>query len=172
MEQLISDILVLSRVIPAELKAQTVNLSVAASEIADRLKSNSPSRRVHFDIAPGIDAWGDGNLLGLVLQNLLDNAFKFSRSRETARIEFGTRQASGKKVYFVRDNGVGFDMQYCDKLFKPFQRLHSDREFPGTGVGLATAQKIIRRHGGDIWAEGEVERGATFYFTLGGQTVS
>ncbi len=109
---------------------------------------------------------GDRYLLRVVLQNLLGNAWKFTSNHPRARIEFGATQQGGRTIYFVRDDGAGFDMTYVDKIFAPFQRLHGSNEFEGTGIGLATAQRIIYRHGGSVWAEGEVERGATFYFTL------
>jgi light-regulated signal transduction histidine kinase (bacteriophytochrome) len=112
-------------------------------------------------------AYGDRNLLRLVLENLLGNAWKFSSKVDLPRIEMGIKESNGKKTYYIQDNGVGFDMTYADKLFKPFQRLHKASEFPGTGIGLATVQRIIRRHGGEIWAESTVGEGATFYFTLG-----
>jgi PAS domain S-box-containing protein len=167
MGQLIDDILGLSRVIRAELKIEKVNLSEIAETQADKLKEAEPERKVDFVIAPDVRAVGDKNLLGLVLQNLLGNAFKFTSKSPSARIEFGLDKQNGDPVYFVRDNGTGFDMQYVDKLFKPFQRLHSDQEYPGTGIGLATVQRVIQRHGGRIRAEGEIGKGAAFYFTLG-----
>jgi light-regulated signal transduction histidine kinase (bacteriophytochrome) len=109
---------------------------------------------------------GDKNLLGLVLQNLLGNAWKYTSKTAEPRIEMGTIQRNSKMAYFIRDNGVGFDMTYANKLFQPFQRLHKATEFAGTGIGLATVQRIIRRHGGEVWAEAKVGEGATFYFTL------
>jgi light-regulated signal transduction histidine kinase (bacteriophytochrome) len=118
-------------------------------------------------IRPGVVVIGDGQLLRIALQNLLENAWKFSSKEPGARIEFGMVQASGEPAYFVRDNGAGFDMTYAGRLFGPFQRLHSQHEFPGSGIGLATVQRIIHRHGGRVWAEGLVGQGATFYFTLG-----
>ncbi|MBI4287842.1 MAG: GAF domain-containing protein [Chloroflexi bacterium] len=166
MAQLIDDILGLSRVVRAELQLQRVNLSDTASAIAERLKSAQPERHVEFDIMPNIEARGDANLLRLALENLLGNAFKFTARRQTARIEFGASEQDGATVYFVRDNGAGFDMQYAEKLFRPFQRLHSEKEFTGTGIGLATVQRIIKRHGGNVWAEGEPGKGSTFHFTL------
>ena len=117
-------------------------------------------------IADGVRCEGDDKLLYLVLENLLSNAWKFTGKTPGARIEFGVTERDGKHVYFVRDNGAGFDMSYSSKLGMPFQRLHSMRDFPGTGIGLATAQRIVRRHGGDLWIEGKPEKGATVYFTL------
>ena len=166
MGQLIDDILGLSRVIRTELKLTKVDLSQISRDIAEKLKNLEPERLVEFDIIPGAIVMGDSNLLGLVLQNLLGNAFKFTAKCPQARIEFGITRQNGSKVYFVRDNGAGFDMKYVDKLFKPFQRLHSEKEYPGTGIGLVTIQRIIQRHGGQVWAEGEENKGASFYFTL------
>jgi len=117
-------------------------------------------------IMPDLKTRGDNHLLQVLLENLLSNAWKFTSKHSQARIEFGTTHIKGEQTFFVRDNGAGFDMTYVDKLFTPFQRLHSDREFPGTGIGLATVQRIINRHNGRIWAEAEIEKGATFYFTL------
>jgi signal transduction histidine kinase len=166
MGQLIDDILGLSRVIRTELKFEKVDLSYLARSVAENLKENEPERQVEFVITPGIEAIGDNNLIALSLQHLLANAFKFTSGRPNARIEFGFSQRDTGKVYFVTDNGAGFDMKYVDKLFQPFQRLHSNKEYPGTGIGLVTVQRIIQRHGGEVWAEGEVNKGATFYFTL------
>jgi len=166
MGQLIDDILGLSRVIRIELKFDKVDLSYLACSLAEKLKETDPERQVEFVIAPGVEAIGDKNLLNLSLQNLMANAFKFTSGRPNARIEFGVSQRDAGKVYYVRDNGAGFDMKYVDKLFKPFHRLHSDKEYPGTGVGLVTVQRIIQRHRGEVWAESELNKGATFYFTL------
>ena len=167
MSQLIDDILALSRITRATFDADNVNLSTLAEEVARELKRTQPERKVEFNIAPDMEAQGDRNLLKLVMQNLLGNAFKFTGKSDQPVIEFGMREIDGKSAYFVRDNGAGFDMAYAEKLFKPFQRLHSASEFPGTGIGLASVQRIINRHGGRVWAEGEKGKGATFYFTLG-----
>jgi light-regulated signal transduction histidine kinase (bacteriophytochrome) len=121
---------------------------------------------VTFVVAPGLTAWGDTKLLGIALENLLGNAWKFTGQRAEARIELGTSAKNGVPVYYIKDNGAGFDMVYADKLFGAFQRLHDASEFPGTGIGLATVQRIIHKHGGRIWAEGAIDRGATFFFTL------
>jgi light-regulated signal transduction histidine kinase (bacteriophytochrome) len=166
MGDLIDDMLQLSRLSRGEMHFQEVDLSVMAGEIAGELKKSAPERAVAFEIAPGVAVRGDAVLLRAVMDNLLGNAWKFTGRTEGAKIAFGIREKGGKKVLFVRDNGAGFDMAYADKLFVAFQRLHSFQEFEGTGIGLATVQRIIHRHGGEIWAEGEVGHGATFYFNL------
>jgi light-regulated signal transduction histidine kinase (bacteriophytochrome) len=167
MGQLMDDLLKLSRVTRSDLNFERINLSDMAHKIVDELRNDDPKRKVKVTIAPNMHANGDKNLLGLVLQNLLGNAWKYSSKTSEPRIEMGTLEHNGKRAYFVRDNGVGFDMTYADKLFKPFQRLHKATEFTGTGIGLATVQRIIRRHGGEVRAESKVGEGATFYFTLG-----
>lgn len=144
-----------------------MDLSALCSEIIAELRKAAPARRVETVVAPELWAEGDARLLRVLLQNLLDNAFKFSSRKESSRIEFGRQSAGGETVYFVRDNGAGFEMQYAGKMFGPFQRLHSMKEFEGTGIGLATVQRIVNRHGGRVWAEGRLGEGATFYFTLG-----
>jgi signal transduction histidine kinase len=172
MGRLIDDILSLSKVVRAEIKLEKVDISGLATTIAAELKRTDPGRKVDFVIRQGLEATGDINLLNVALQNLLGNAFKFTSARPDARIEFGIERRDGQSVYFVRDNGAGFDARYIDKLFKPFERLHSEKEFPGTGIGLVTVQRIIQRHGGAVWAEGQVNRGASFYFTLGRESKS
>lgn len=167
MGDLIDDMLQLSRLSRGEIHLRQVDLSAMAEEIAAELKKSAPDRAVAFDIAPGIVVQGDAVLLRAVLDNLLGNAWKFTGKTEGAKIVFGREERAEKKVIFVRDNGAGFDMAYADKLFGAFQRLHSLQEFEGTGIGLATVQRIIHRHGGEIRAIGEVGSGATFYFTLG-----
>jgi signal transduction histidine kinase len=166
MAELIDALLALSRMMRAELRRQPVDLSTLARTIAETLQNAEPQRRVEFVIAPDLTVQGDIAMLRAVLENLLGNAWKFSGKVEQARIEFGTTAGDDGPVFFVRDNGAGFDMQYAQKLFLPFQRLHSVSEFPGSGVGLATVQRIIQRHGGHIWAESGPGQGATFYFTL------
>ena len=166
MNHLIDDLLKLSRVARSDINYEKVNLSDMAQKVVDELAKTEPQREVMFSIASNIIAYGDRNLLLLVLENLLGNAWKFSSKVAEPRIEMGTIDHNGKQACFIRDNGVGFDMIYVDKLFKPFQRLHKASEFPGTGIGLATVQRIVRRHGGEIWAESNVGEGATFYFTL------
>ena len=160
------DLLKLSRVTRTDLNIEKLDLTDMARKIVDELRKDDPKRKVKVTIAPHMTANGDKNLLGLVLQNLLGNAWKYSSKTSEPRIEIGAMEHNGKQAYFVRDNGVGFDMTYADKLFKPFQRLHKATEFAGTGIGLATVQRIIRRHGGEVWAESKVGEGATFYFIL------
>jgi two-component system sensor histidine kinase/response regulator len=167
MAQLIDDVLYLSRVTRAELRHQEVDLTTLAQVIIERLREGDPGRTVDVRIRPGLTTVGDGQLLRIALENLLQNAWKFSARQGDARIEFGVTHLPGEPAYFIRDNGAGFDMSYADRLFAPFQRLHLSSEFPGTGIGLATVQRIIYRHGGRIWAEGSVGQGATFHFTLG-----
>lgn len=166
MAQLIDDLLTLSRVSRSEILRSRVDLASIAREVATRLQREQPHRAVELVIPADVLAVGDPRLLGVVLENLLGNAWKFTSKRTQARVEFGHRTEPGRSAYFVRDNGAGFDMAYAEKLFGVFQRLHSASEFEGTGIGLATVQRIIQRHGGRVWAEGEVDRGATFYFTL------
>lgn len=166
MGALIDDLLKLSRVTRAELKPEEVNLSEIALDIAQDLRRQNPERDAEFAATPELRAQGDPRLLRIALQNLLDNAWKFTRGKAGVRIVFGVVQDENKPAYFVRDNGVGFDTAYANKLFGAFQRLHDTREFPGTGIGLATVQRVIHRHGGRIWAESAVGEGTTFYFTL------
>ena len=149
-----------------ELHLMPIDLTAMAHSIADRLQEERPDRRIEFIIQPDLRDNGDNHLVNIALTNLLDNAVKFTGTRSKARIEFGEAEVDGGKAFFVHDNGVGFDMAYADKLFGAFQRLHKSSEFPGTGIGLATVQRIIHRHGGRIWANAQVDQGATFYFTL------
>ncbi|HEX6512501.1 MAG TPA: ATP-binding protein, partial [Chloroflexota bacterium] len=167
MAQLIDDMLALSRLSRAELRRQHVDLSAMAEEVLAELCQQDPRRRVALVVAEGVIASADRQLLRALLQNLLANAWKFTSKHDSARIEFGVQLDGEEPVYFVRDDGAGFDMAYVDKLFGVFQRLHSLAEFDGSGVGLATVQRVVRRHGGRVWAEGEIENGATFFFTLG-----
>jgi PAS domain S-box-containing protein len=167
MNAIIDALLELARFSRDKLEQQSVDMSAVVHRISAELKQNHPTRQVEFIIAEGITAQGDDQLLSIVLENLLGNAWKFSTQRVSARIEFGAvPQTDGSAAYFVRDDGAGFDMGYADKLFGAFQRLHSEKEFPGIGIGLATVQRIIHRHGGKVWAEGETGKGATFYFTV------
>lgn len=167
MAQLIDDLLKLSRVTRVELAHEPVDLGAIARTIAAELALTQPERQVEWRIADGLETIGDMRLLRIALENLVGNAWKFSAQRERAVIEVGATDTDTERTYFVRDNGAGFDMAYVDKLFRPFSRLHGTEEFPGTGIGLVTAQRIIRRHGGRIWAEAAVNEGATFFFTLG-----
>jgi two-component system, sensor histidine kinase and response regulator len=167
MSQLIDDVLYLSRVTRTELRDQEVDLSEVAELVVSRLQEGQPNWPVEVRIRPGVVVTGDGQLLKIALENLLQNAWKFTGKQAEPRIEFGVTQTSGEPTYFIRDNGAGFEMTYAARLFGPFQRLHSQQEFPGSGIGLATVQRIIHRHGGKVWAEGLVGQGATFYFTLG-----
>jgi PAS domain S-box-containing protein len=166
MAELIDDLLNLSKVTRASMKVVSVDLSQLAHRIATELQRTQPERRVNINIAPNLKAHGDSSLLQVVLENLLNNAWKYSSKREQAEIEFGSKHENDETIYFVRDNGAGFDMAYANKLFGAFQRLHAATEFPGTGIGLATVQRIIHRHGGRVWAESAVDRGARFFFTL------
>lgn len=148
-----------------------VDISAIAAEVAEDLRRSSPDRKVEVVIHPSMVADGDPRLLRIALENLIGNAWKFSSVRGDARIEVGHGNADAGEFYFVRDNGAGFDMKHAEKLFAPFQRLHSETEFPGTGIGLATVQRVIRRHGGRIWATGKVDCGATFFFSLWATTL-
>lgn len=164
MNQLIDDLLALSRVTKGEMRREPVDLSTLAGVVADSLANFFPDRDLVFVIEPAILVTGDSRLLRIVLENLMGNAVKFTAARTNARIEFGVRKQAGVPVYFVRDNGAGFNMAYAGKLFVPFQRLHEESQFPGTGI--ATVRRIIHRHGGRVWAEGAVDKGAEFFFTL------
>jgi len=174
MALLIDDLLRLSRVTRSDMKHDRVDLSELVGSIARDLQESETSRKGEFIITPGLVANGDRRLLKVAIENLMGNAWKFTRNRELAKVEFGVVQGTSSRkdngsprpVYFVRDNGAGFDMKYSAKLFGPFQRLHRENEFSGSGIGLATVQRIIHRHGGNVWGEGEVDGGATFYFTL------
>jgi len=166
MDQLIGDMLKLSRVTRQEINYEQVDLTKIAHGICDELRQSQPDRKIEWEIMDGMKTYGDVSLLKLAIENLLGNAWKFTCNKETAKIQVGILQKDDGNIYFVCDNGVGFDMNYADKLFGAFQRLHSIKEYPGTGVGLATVQRIIQRHGGKIWAESSVNQGAAFYFTL------
>jgi signal transduction histidine kinase len=166
MAQLIDDLLSLSRVTRASMQHEPVDLSALAESITGDLQREQPERHVKVSITPGLVVSGDVRLLRIALGNLLSNAWKFTSKREDAQIEFGAQGRDGKQVFYVRDNGVGFDMDHAGKLFGAFQRLHTEREFPGTGVGLATVQRVLHKHGGRVWAEGMPGKGATFYFSL------
>jgi signal transduction histidine kinase len=167
MAELIEDMMVLSRISRSGMQLGRVDLTATALEIAQELAQGQPGRDVEVDIEPGLVAEGDPKLLRVMIQNLLSNAWKFTAFQPDPRIEFGVLPSgNGERVFYVRDNGAGFDMEHVGKLFAPFQRLHREAEFPGTGVGLATVQRVVRRHGGKVWAEGKVAHGATFFFTI------
>ncbi len=166
MAALIDDLLNLSRVTRSEMRREALNLSAMVRTIAAELQEAEPARRVEFVIEDGLTAFGDSQLMRAALENLIRNSWKYTSGHPTARIEFAGMQTTVQRAFLVRDDGAGFDPRFADKLFGAFQRLHTAKEFPGTGVGLATVQRIIHRHGGEIWAEAEVDKGATFYFTL------
>jgi len=166
MASLIDDLLLLSRVTRSEINKTRINLSKVAFSIAAKLKETQPCRKVDFEIAENIYAFGDERLLRVAIENLLGNAFKFTSKQDSAVIYFGQEVNGSLTEYFVKDNGAGFDMKYSDKLFSAFQRLHSSKDFEGTGIGLATVQRVVRKHGGSVRAEGKVGEGASFYFTL------
>lgn len=166
MAQLIESLLSLARITRGDLRREQVDLSDLARATAERLKASRHDRDAEFLIAEGLTATGDSRLLAVVLENLLGNAWKFTRDQPRGCIEFASTRQDGQSAFFVRDNGAGFDMAFASKLFGVFQRLHASEEFEGIGIGLATVQRIIRRHDGRIWAEGKVAGGASFSFTL------
>jgi signal transduction histidine kinase len=166
MGELIEDLLELSRVSRAELRRQPIDISEVARNVAAELERKEPGRPVVFEIESSPPVDGDGRLLRVLLDNLLGNAWKFTAKAQKPRIVFGARSGNGLPVYYVRDNGAGFDMRQAARLFSPFQRLHHERDYPGTGIGLATVQRIVDRHGGRVWAEGVVGEGATIHFTI------
>jgi light-regulated signal transduction histidine kinase (bacteriophytochrome) len=166
MNELIDALLQLSQLSYLSLKREVVDLSEIVCDTANDLRQSMPERRAEFAIQPRIRTFGDANLLEIAMKNLLRNAWKFTSMRDATRIEFGARELAADKACFVRDNGIGFDMANSERMFHAFQRLHNSADFPGNGIGLTTVQRIINRHGGRIWAEGEVNKGATFYFTL------
>jgi light-regulated signal transduction histidine kinase (bacteriophytochrome) len=166
MGELIDALLTLSRLTRVEMNRESVDLSALVRDIAAELQKREAQRQVEFVIEDDLLVDGDPGLLQVALENLLDNAWKFSSKRPQARIEFRVMDHEGQTAYFVRDDGAGFDMAYADKLFGAFQRLHSMNDFSGTGIGLATVQRVIHRHGGQLWAEAAPNQGATFYFTL------
>lgn len=169
MKELISTLLNFSKINRSDLKIRTVDLGKMAVEISEALKiSEENKRNVNFKIMQGVTVNGDKVLLHLLLENLLGNSWKYTGTKDEAIIEFGIKEINGKPVYFVRDNGIGFENEYSDSIFEPFKRLEISKDFEGTGIGLATVKRIIQRHGGEIWAEGEAGQGATFYFTLQG----
>jgi light-regulated signal transduction histidine kinase (bacteriophytochrome) len=159
-------VLRLSRVTRKEMSDERVDLSEIAKQVALELRTSQPERRAEIHVQDALAVRGDPSLLRAAMENLLGNAWKFTGKKPSARIEFGSVKEGSETAYFVRDNGAGFDMAYADKLFAPFERLHPATEFSGSGIGLAAVQRIIRRHGGRIWAQGAPGEGATFYFTL------
>jgi len=167
MSSLIEDLLGLSRIGRSEFNPRALNLSEIAAEAAVTVRERHPGRNVELTIAPDMNVTGDARLLRIALENLLDNAWKYTARATPARVSVGVRQETDGPAYFVSDNGVGFDMAYAGKLFVPFQRLHAEAEFPGNGIGLVTVQRIIARHGGRVWGEARPDEGATFSFTLG-----
>ncbi|HTR44302.1 MAG TPA: GAF domain-containing protein, partial [Thermodesulfovibrionales bacterium] len=167
MTRIIDDLLYLSRITRQEINRTQIDLSALASSVVSELRAADPGSGAEVTVADGITAFADRRLMEVVLSNLLGNAWKFTAKTENARIEFGALEQEGKMVYYVSDNGAGFDPNYREKMFLPFQRLHSDREFEGMGIGLAIVERVIHRHAGRVWAEGQKEKGATIYFTLG-----
>uniref|UniRef100_UPI00263520FA sensor histidine kinase n=1 Tax=Acaryochloris sp. IP29b_bin.148 TaxID=2969218 RepID=UPI00263520FA len=166
MSQLIDDLLNLSRVSRSKIQYEMVNLSNITYEVLEQLQLSEPERQVEIQLEPDVSVYADATLMRVILTNLLQNAWKFTSYHSMAHIEFGVREEENQPTYFIRDDGAGFDMTYAQKLFGVFQRLHSVQDFPGTGIGLASVQRAIRRHGGTIWAEAAIEQGATFYFTI------
>ena len=166
MAELIDDLLNLSRVTTSTMHREPIDLCSYARSILEQLCRDAPDRKVEFVTAASAEAHGDARLLRIVMENLLRNAWKYTSNHDSARIEFGQETRNGRVVYFVKDDGSGFDPRSTDRLFQPFQRLHTAAEFPGNGIGLATVRRIVQRHGGEVWAEGGVEKGATFYFAL------
>jgi signal transduction histidine kinase len=169
MGELIDGLLSLARVSGVEMRSSNVNLSTVATTVSNDLQRGANGQRTaQVVVQPGLAVLGDARLLRVVLNNLVGNALKFTRTRGDARVEVGTRDVDGERAFFVEDNGIGFDMSYAGKLFGAFERIHDDPSYEGTGIGLATVRRIVERHGGRIWAEAEPGRGATFYFTLPG----
>ena len=169
MGKLVADLLRLAKYSKIELKLGRVDLSKMALGLGEDLREGWPGRSVEFTVQPGIEVEGDENLLHVVLENLLGNAWKFTSKLEKARIEFGSAvEADGTTAYYVRDNGAGFEMKLAEKLFTPFQRLHEEHDFTGSGIGLATVARVVSRHGGRMWCVAEPNNGAAFYFTLPG----
>jgi light-regulated signal transduction histidine kinase (bacteriophytochrome) len=168
MQRMIEAMLVLSRIARSNIERVEVDLALKSTEILEQLRAENSEAVIAFSVPEHAVVYADQELLQILLRNLLENAVKFSKGQNPIRIEMGCTRAGQDVLCFVRDNGVGFDMRYADKLFAPFQRLHTQAEFPGTGIGLATAQRIVHRHGGKIWAESEPGKGTTIYFTLSG----
>jgi signal transduction histidine kinase len=167
MGQIIDDLLQLSRINRVSFTPRQVNLSNLVKSSFDKLRETEPARKVEIDIEPDIQVRGDASLLDIALQNLVNNSWKYTSKKHHPKIRFGTTTVDGERAYYIKDNGVGFDTRYSEKLFGPFQRLHGIDEFPGTGIGLATVKRIVNRHGGQVWANSKVNKGTTLYFTLG-----
>jgi two-component system sensor histidine kinase/response regulator len=167
MADLIDDLLRLSLATRGELIREHVDLSLLFSTLVHEVQKRDPSRQVTIQIENGVSVYADSRLLQIVLENLIGNAWKYTSRHSTSKIEFGTQIKEGERVYYVKDDGAGFDMNAASKLFSAFQRLHTRMEFEGTGIGLAIVKRVVERHSGRIWAEGEIEKGATFFFTLG-----
>jgi light-regulated signal transduction histidine kinase (bacteriophytochrome) len=172
MGKIIDDLLKLSRITRQPIEKKKVNLAEISRSIINNLKENEPKRKVRISIDTDLTVIGDDQLLRLALENLIGNAWKFSSVKSSTEIEIGKTKKNAKNVIFIKDNGAGFNMKYVDKLFVPFQRLHSNGEFPGTGIGLGIVNRIIHRHGGKIWGESKEDKGATFYFTLEGEKIN
>jgi PAS domain S-box-containing protein len=166
MAQLIDDILRLAKITQQEMHFASIDVSALCQQVAARLNQSEPDRSVTWKIAQGINVWGDHKAVAILIDNLLENAWKFTRDASNATIEVGASHHQGEEAFFVKDNGVGFDMQYANKLFRAFQRLHHPREFEGTGIGLATVRHIVERHGGRVWVQAAEGKGATFYVSL------
>jgi light-regulated signal transduction histidine kinase (bacteriophytochrome) len=166
MSSLIDDMLNLSKISLQEISLQENNISSIAASITDELKKGAPDRDATIRIRSNVKARADARLITIALSNLLENAWKYTANNKNTEIEFATIEKNKQVVYFIKDNGAGFDMNYAQRLFEPFKRLHSESEFPGTGIGLSIVDRIIRKHGGNVWGEGEIGKGATFYFTL------
>ncbi|MDO9079954.1 MAG: HAMP domain-containing sensor histidine kinase, partial [Desulfuromonadales bacterium] len=166
MDELIATMLTLAHISQQELQRQGVNLSALAEHICGELVKTEPDRALHFDISPGLQVAGDLNLLQVVMENLLGNACKYTKGKAETYISFNAKQQDDRLIFAIADNGAGFDMAEAEKLFRPFQRLSNARSFPGFGIGLTTVERIIKRHGGEIWAEATLGEGATFYFTI------
>jgi len=167
MGKLIDDMLALSRITRHKMEIQTVDFSKLAKQVGLVLYSDQPQRQITFEIAPNMSVMGDETMLRILLENLFENAMKFTSKQEDAIIECGISECEGRKAYFIKDNGAGFNMDYVDKLFTPFQRLHSEHEYPGSGVGLSIVARIVSKHNGEVWAEGVEDQGASIFFTLG-----
>jgi light-regulated signal transduction histidine kinase (bacteriophytochrome) len=166
MSDLIDDILDLSKISRQEVILKEIDLSIIADGVVVSLRQADSANAVEVVIARDLKTYGDSHLMNIALSNLIGNAWKYSGKTPGAKIEFGSIEKGGQTIYYVRDNGAGFNMKFANKLFEPFARLHSDREFPGTGIGLAIVKRVIEKHRGTIWAESEIGKGATFYFTL------